>query len=168
MIGLTPIYAQSVFGDLNLGWEAIYAFLETGVGLGNLIGGFVIGLIGVRFAKGRMVIAGYTAFGPRDVPPRDDRASRDRARRHLRVWGREHGLRHPEPDAVPGTDAAVAHRARRRASGSRWCSVPMNLSIALGGILAEVVGVTPVMAMFGLITMAAGLAGLLFPAVRDA
>ena len=54
----------------------VYGFLETGIGLGNLIGGFVIGLIGARFAKGRMVIAGYAAMGlcvlllgsPRQLP----------------------------------------------------------------------------------------------------
>ncbi len=34
-----------------------------GIGAGNLIGGFVIGLIGTRFGKGRMVITGYAAWG---------------------------------------------------------------------------------------------------------
>ena len=32
-------------------------------GAGNLIGGFVIGLIGARLAKGRMIIAGYAVWG---------------------------------------------------------------------------------------------------------
>jgi MFS family permease len=43
----------------------------------------------------------------------------------------------------------------------------MTLAMAAGGLLAEVVGVTTVIAVSGLITMAAGLAGLLVPAVRD-
>jgi DHA3 family macrolide efflux protein-like MFS transporter len=57
-----------------------------------------------------------------------------------------------------------------RVLGFRFALVfgAMNLSIALGGILAEVVGVTPVIAVFALMTAAAGAAGLLFPAVRDA
>ncbi len=63
LLALTPVYAKAVFGEGTLGWEAVYAFIETGVGAGNLIGGFLIGLIGMRFAKGHMVIAGYTIFG---------------------------------------------------------------------------------------------------------
>ena len=57
-----------------------------------------------------------------------------------------------------------------RVIGFRFALVfgAMNLSIALGGLLAEVVGVTPVIAVFGLITAAAGIAGVFFPAVRDA
>ena len=70
MIGLTPVYAKTVFGDLAVGWQAVYAFLETGIGLGNLVGGFLIGLVGLRFAKGRMVIAGYTAWGCSRSPSR--------------------------------------------------------------------------------------------------
>ena len=35
--------------------DAVYAFLETSVGIGNLVGGFVIGLVGARVAKGRMI-----------------------------------------------------------------------------------------------------------------
>jgi hypothetical protein len=44
----------------------------------------------------------------------------------------------------------------------------MTASMAFGGLLAEVIGVTVVIAVFGLVTMAAGLAGLFVPAVRDA
>jgi MFS family permease len=44
----------------------------------------------------------------------------------------------------------------------------MTLSIALGGLLAAAIGVTTVIAVFGLITMAAGLAGWFVPAVREA
>ena len=40
--------------------------------------------------------------------------------------------------------------------------------MALGGLMAEVVGVIAVLATFGLVTMVAGLAGLFVPAVRDA
>jgi hypothetical protein len=44
----------------------------------------------------------------------------------------------------------------------------MTLSIGLGGVLAELVGVTTVISVFGIVTMLAGLAGLFVPAVRDA
>jgi hypothetical protein len=44
----------------------------------------------------------------------------------------------------------------------------MTLSIGLGGVLAEVVGVTTVIAAFGLVTAAAGVVGWFVPAVREA
>ena len=43
----------------------------------------------------------------------------------------------------------------------------MTLAMALGGILAEVAGPAPVIGVFGVLTMVAGLAGLLVPAVRE-
>ena len=50
---------------------------------------------------------------------------------------REHGLRHPEPDAVPGADAA---ELMGRVVGFRFALVfgSMTLAMALGGVLAEV------------------------------
>ena len=36
---------------------------RRGSARGNLLGGFAIGLIGSRIAKGRMIIAGYAVFG---------------------------------------------------------------------------------------------------------
>ena len=42
---------------------ATYAFMETAIGVGNLIGGFALGLIATRVAKGRLIIAAYTMFG---------------------------------------------------------------------------------------------------------
>jgi hypothetical protein len=44
----------------------------------------------------------------------------------------------------------------------------MTLSIGVGGVLAEFVGVTSVIAAFGLVTAAAGIAGWFVPAVREA
>ena len=61
-------------------------------------------------------------------------------------------------------------RLMGRVVGFRFSLVfgSMTLAMAVGGLLAEVVGVTAVIALFALVTMFAGLAGLLVPAVRDA
>jgi MFS family permease len=167
MVGLTPIYAQSVFGDMDLGWEAVYAFLETGIGAGNLIGGFLIGLIGVRFGKGRMVIVGYTVWGLMTVALA--------MTGHLGIAiGFAFGSGIANMVFVIPSQTLFQERTPPsligRVVGFRFALVfgAMTLSIALGGILAEVVGVTPVIAAFGLVSMGAGLAGLFFPAVRDA
>ena len=57
-----------------------------------------------------------------------------------------------------------------RVVGFRFALVfgSMTLAMAVSGLIAEVVGVGPVLVVFGLMTMFAGLAGLLVPAVRDA
>ena len=62
-IALTPLYAKVVLRLGSLDWTAAYAFIETAIGVGNLLGGFVIGLLGARIAKGRMVIGGYAVYG---------------------------------------------------------------------------------------------------------
>lgn len=44
----------------------------------------------------------------------------------------------------------------------------MAVAMAIGGILASIVGVTTVIALFGVVTIGAGLAGFVVPAIRDA
>jgi hypothetical protein len=57
-----------------------------------------------------------------------------------------------------------------RVVGFRFALVfgSMTLAMGVGGVLGEIFGPSPVIATFGLVTMAAGLAGLFVPAVRDA
>ena len=57
-----------------------------------------------------------------------------------------------------------------RVVGFRFALVfgSMTIAMALGSVFGEVFGPGPVIAVFGLVTTAAGLAGLLVPAVRDA
>jgi hypothetical protein len=57
-----------------------------------------------------------------------------------------------------------------RVVGFRFALVfgSMTIAMLLGSILGQLFGPAAVMAAFGLVTIAAGLAGLLVPAVRDA
>ena len=166
LIALTVIYASEVFGSEPIGPTAVWGFLETAIGLGNLVGGFIIGLIGARLAKGRMVIVGY-AGGACASSFRDHRPPLAGARVIVRAGHHEHDLRHPEPDAVP-----AAHAGRTHGSGRR---LPVLAGVRLDDdrhgrrrVMAQVLPVTTVIAPFGLITVVAGLAGLLVPAVRNA
>ena len=43
LTALTPIYAAGSLGPRGRAATTAYAFLETAIGVGNLIGGFVIG-----------------------------------------------------------------------------------------------------------------------------
>ena len=167
LLALTPVFAKQVFGDAEIGWEAVYAFIETGVGAGNLLGGFLIGLIGMRYAKGQMVIAGYTFFGAM--------VTLMALSGNLGlVIGFAFGSGIANMVFVIPSQTLFQERTppdlMGRVVGFRFALVfgAMTFAMALGGVMAEVVGVIAVLVTFGLVTMVAGLAGLFVPAVRDA
>jgi predicted MFS family arabinose efflux permease len=62
-LALTVVYAQrSLEGDV-IPYPENYAVIEAAIGLGNLIGGFVVGAIGARLRKGWLVITGFAVMG---------------------------------------------------------------------------------------------------------
>jgi MFS family permease len=166
-IALTPSFVQHTFNQSGLGWQAAYGFLETGLGLGNLIGGFVIGLIGTRYAKGRMVIVGYAAWGlliflfamSDNLAVALGLAFGQGVANMIFIIPSQTLFQERTPPELMG-----------RVVGFRFAMVfgSMTIAMALGAVLGEVFGPAPVIAVFGLVTAAAGLAGLLVPAVRDA
>ncbi|MGH2475081.1 MAG: MFS transporter [Candidatus Limnocylindrales bacterium] len=167
LIGLTTVYAEEVFGDVGFDFKAVYAFIEGAQASGNLIGGFVVGLIGVRFAKGKMIILGYAAFGL------------------LTMWmaltgslpvvlAIGFGIGIANMVFVIPSQTLFQERTPQtligRVIGFRFALVfgAMTLSIGFGGLLAEAIGTTTVFFLFGLVSLVAGVAGLFVSAVRDA
>ena len=164
---LTPIYAAN---DLHLGSisdREAYGYLEGAIGAGNLIGGFLIGLIGSRVRLGRMVIAGYVLTGlavallplTMSVPVAVGIAFGSGVGNLAFVIPSQTLLQRRTPPEMMG-----------RVLGLRFSVVfgSMTLAMGVGGILAEQFGAGPVIGAFGLVTAVAGLAGLFVPAVRDA
>lgn len=167
LIGQTAVFAERVFGSQGFDWRAVYGFIEGSQGAGNLIGGFVIGLVGARLAKGRMIIAGYTVLGLLTT---------------LMALSGNIGvvlaiafgigianMVFIIPSQTLFQERTPVHLLGRVVS-FRFSLVfgAMTLSIGVGGVLAEFVGVTTVIAAFGLVTAAAGIAGWFVPAVREA
>jgi len=166
-IALTPTFAQTAFATSAFPWQASYGFLETGVGVGNLLGGFALGLVGGRFAKGRMVIAGYAVWGVLLFA--------FAVSNHLAVAiGLTFGMGVANMVFVIPSQTLFQERTppnlMGRVVGFRSALVfgSMTLAMLLGSVLGQVFGPGPVMAVFGLVTVGAGLAGLAIPAVRDA
>lgn len=167
VIALTPAYALAVFGDSDFGWQAVYGFMETGIGIGNLLGGFVIGLIGARLARGRMVIVGYTVWGlmvvlmalTNNVGAAIGVAFGQGIANMVFVIPSQTLFQERTPPSLMG-----------RVVGFRFALVfgSMTVAMGVGSILGELVGVTTVIAFFGLVTLIAGLGGALVPAIRDA
>jgi MFS family permease len=167
LLALTALYAHDVIVRGTLDATAAYAFLETGIGVGNLIGGFVIGLVGARLAKGRLVIAGYAVWGAcvallavtGSLPIAVGLMLGSGIANMVYVIPSQTLFQERVPAELIG-----------RVVGFRFSLVfgSMTIAMALSGVLATVFGVAPVIGLFGLTTMVAGLAGIFVPAVRDA
>lgn len=166
-IALTPAYARSVAAADEIGWEAVYGFLETGIGLGNLAGGFVIGLIGVRFGRGLLVIIGYAGFGllltllalTDNLGIAIGLAIGQGVANMVFVIPSQTLFQELTPPGLMG-----------RVISFRFALVfgAMTMAMGVGALLGQAFGVSPVLAFFGLVTFVTGLAGLLVPQIRDA
>ncbi len=166
MIALLPVYAERQITGVSLSPTAVYGFLEGGIGAGNLIGGFVIGLIGSRIALGRMVILGY-AFTGACI------AALALTGNFAAAMALTFGAGVGNLAFVIPSQTLVQMRTppelMGRLLGIRFTMVFGSMAIAtgIGGILGATIGVPLTLGIFGLVTVGAGLAGLFFPAVRD-
>lgn len=167
LTALTLIYASEVIRGTTITPQAVYAFLETGVGFGNLVGGFLLGLLGARLARGRLVIVGYTVSGLCTAAL----ALTDNLTIAI---GLMIGLGVANMIFLIPSQTLFQERTppelMGRVVGFRFSLVfgSMTLAMGVGGVLAQAVGVPIVLGVFGLLTAAAGFAGLFVPAVRDA
>jgi MFS family permease len=164
---LMPTYALVVFGPKEAEATAVYGFLEGATSAGNLVGGFVIGLIGARWAKGRMISVGYALWGlaiallamTGNVGVAIGIAFGSGIANMIFVIPSQALFQERTPAALMG-----------RVIGFRFWLVfgSMAIAMAVGGVLSQLIGVTVVLVAFGLISVGAGLAGFLVPAIRDA
>jgi len=166
-LALTPVYAQDALETGTITASTVYSFMEGAIGAGNLIGGFVIGLIGSRLALGKMVILGYAWTGACVA------GLAFTGNLGLAI-GLSFGAGVGNLAFVIPSQTLVQRRTpvelMGRLLGLRFSLVygSMTIAMGVGGVLGEVFGAAPVLGAFGLLTVGAGLAGLLVPAVRDA
>jgi hypothetical protein len=166
-IVLTPVFAYQSIDRGGFSKDEAYAFIEGAIGAGNLLGGFVIGLIGSRLALGRMVIIGYAATGAMV-------ALMSLSGNLGLALGFAFGTGVGNLAFVIPSQTLFQRRTppemMGRVLGLRFSLVgaAMALAMGLGGILGQQFGAAPVMGFFALVTVVAGLAGLLVPAVREA
>jgi len=174
LLALTPVYAADLLDTTGLTEDAAdrmvreaYGFLEGAIGAGNLIGGFIIGLIGSRLALGKMVIVGYVATGAMV-------ATLALAGNLPAALAIMFGVGVANLAFVIPSQTLFQRRTppemMGRVLGLRFSLVvgSTTLAMGVGGVLGELFGAAVVIGAFGLVTVAAGLAGLFVPAVRDA
>jgi MFS family permease len=170
-VGIVTVASLVLARELTPGecseYRGTYAFMETAIGLGNLVGGFVLGLVAMRVRKGMLVIAAYTAFGAlvvllgfvTSIPL---------------VLGILFGVGVANMAFVIPSQTMFQERTPPALMGRvvsfRFALVfgGMSVAMGLGGLLVAEHGPGPVIAVAGVISMAAGLAGLGVRAVREA
>jgi len=135
--------------------------------VGNLIGGFALGLVAARVRKGPMVAVAYAVFGifvigignATSIPV---------------VLGLLFGVGVANMAFVIPSQTLFQLRTPPeligRVVGFRFALVfgAMSLAMAAGGLLVDHFGPGPVIAWAGVISVVAGLAGLLVKSVREA
>ncbi|HEY4752040.1 MAG TPA: MFS transporter, partial [Candidatus Limnocylindrales bacterium] len=148
-------------------YRATYAFMEAAIGLGNLIGGFVIGLIAGRARKGPLVALAYAAMGALLILVGVTQAVPT-------MLGLLFGVGVANMAFVIPSQTLFQQRTPPELIGRvvsfRFALVfgGMSVAMGLGGLLMAPLGAGPLVAVGGVLSMAAGLSGLLVRAVREA
>lgn len=62
-LALMVVYAERTLSGERIPYPESYAVIEAAIGVGNLVGGFVVGAIGARLRKGWLVISGFAVMG---------------------------------------------------------------------------------------------------------
>ena len=163
----TFVLAKAITTEPGDAYRATYAFMETAIGVGSLVGGFAMGAISWGNRKGLMVIASYTAFGVLailigvvpSVP----------AVLGFLVLAGMANMAFVIPSQTLFQERTPPHLMGRVVS-FRFALVfgGMSIAMALGGLMGGIIGPGPVIVIAGLISVAAGLAGLAFKEVREA
>ena len=166
LIALTLVYVARVLNgqiDATVG----FALLEGGIGIGNFIGGFVLGLVAGKLRRGPLIIAGYLLFGVcvtllsvTQLFPVS--------------FGLLLGCGIANMVFVIPTQTLFQERVPAgmigRIAGFRSAAIygSLTLAMALAGGLSEALGPQPILGLAGLLSIAAGLGGLLFRPLREA
>jgi MFS family permease len=160
------VYAIALVGDERTG-RAAFAGIETGIGAGNLIGGFLLGLVAARMARGRLIIAGFIAYGlcvtltglVANLPLALGLAFGAGVANMLYIIPSQTLFQERTPPELLG-----------RVVGFRFAAVfgSLTLAAAVAGVIAEALTPAVAVVIAGLIPLAAGIGGLFVRAVREA
>ncbi len=163
----TVILAREITTAPEPAWRATYAFMETAIGAGSLIGGFLLGAVAGRARKGRLIIGAYIAFGVGGV-------ALGLVGNVAAVLGILFGMGVANMAFVIPSQTLFQERTPPELMGRvvsfRFALVfgGMSLAMAAGGVLVELFTAAPVIIGAGLISIAAGVGGTFVRAVRDA
>jgi MFS family permease len=166
-LALTVVYARALPAGQVIPYPQSYAAIDTAIGVGNLVGGFAVGLIGARLKKGWLVVGGFVVmglgtvvFGLTDNIVVALAASTVVGVANL-VYIIPTQTMFMEKTPIELLGRVIAFR-------STFVFGSMTLAMGVAGVIAESVPVGLVIAGFGALTLLGGVIGAFLPAVRDA
>jgi predicted MFS family arabinose efflux permease len=170
-LGIITIASLLVASSITPGagdeYRATYAFMETAIGLGGLVGGFTLGAIAARVKKGRLIIVSYTALGLATI-------ALGIAQAIPVVLAIMFGIGLANMAFVIPSQTLFQQRTPPELMGRvvsfRFALVfgGMSAAMAIGGLFMSAIGAGPVLIGAGLISVAAGVGGLFVREMREA
>jgi DHA3 family macrolide efflux protein-like MFS transporter len=164
-IALTIVYARDVLSQQPVAYPTNYTLVEAAIGVGNLVGGLAVGAIGARFGKGHLFIGGLMAMGAL-----------------IAILGLTSNLGLALMAAVGYGIANLVYvvptqtlfaeltppgmMGRVIAFRGSLVFGALTLAMAVSGLMAEVIPAGVVIAIFGFVTLGAGIVAAFLPAIR--
>ncbi len=166
-LALGVVYARDALDGTVIPYPQNYAFIETAIGVGNLIGGLAVGALGARLRKGWLVLGGFIVMGLATVVL-GLTANVGLALVAAGIIGIANLIYIIPTQTIFIETTPIELMGRVVAFRSSLVFGAMTLAMGLSGIFAETIEVGLVIAAFGALTAVGGLIGALLPAVRDA
>jgi MFS family permease len=166
-IVVSLLYAKDVVNRGDMGFEQMYSFLLTAIAVGSVLAGILVGIVGDRIPKGRLVIAGFIGMGASLAAVG---LVTDPILAMIAFFGAgAFNMVYIIP-TVTLFQERTPQRLMGRVVSSRQALVfgSIAASMGLSGLLADAIGPAMVLILSGAICVMAGLLGIALPSMRNA
>ena len=161
------IYAERVLDQSVLPFQANYGWMMASLGLGSVFGGLLMGSLGSRMPKGLTTLAGFIMLGI--VLIAAGLTTNPFVAIALFFWAGVANLLFLVPTITLFQERTPSRLFGRVVSTRQALTFgAMSISMAAAGWLTGVIGPAEVLIAGGALCSAAGMVGLLVPAMRDA
>lgn len=166
-LALMVVYAQRSLDGDTIPYPESYAVIEASIGLGNLVGGFVVGAIGARLHKGWLVVTGFAVMGMATIVL--GLTSNEMLAIVAAVFIGIFNLVYVIPSQTLFAERTPANlMGRVIAIRSSIVMGALTGAMAVSAGLADVVDAGTIIAAAGVLTVIAAVVAAWLPAVRDA
>jgi len=164
-IALTVVFARDVLTPGVVAYPTNYTLIEAAIGVGNLIGGLAVGAIGARFGKGHLFIVGLIAMGGL-IAVLGLTSNLYMALLASIGYGIANLVYVVPTQTLFAELTPPGMMGRVVAFRGSLVFGALTLAMAVSGLMAEVIPAGIVIAIFGFVTLGAGVAAAFLPAIR--
>jgi len=154
-----------VLSQQPVAYPTSYTLVEAAIGVGNLIGGLAVGAIGARFGKGHLFIVGLITMG--GLIAVLGLTSNLYVALFASVGYGIANLVYVVPTQTLFAELTpLGMMGRVVAFRGSLVFGALTLAMAISGLMAEVIPAGTVIAIFGFVTLGAGVVAAFLPAIR--